>query len=213
MAKNPKSAHIYANMTQTCKYFFFKLPIITLNYLRNSTEDHWVYEGVNGIQVWGTTRILPSKIWLASECNFNCVPCDTWNFPVTAKRASALSSKIYRSDLITLYMSFQGLLFNEFKILASSNTIKKLVLYETLIEYENGTVVPMEKIIENFPLLEDIYYYASRYENNPISNSITTETAANLLAIPHFSQLKSFTLADRPESFEIETFYKGLIVS
>ena len=75
----------------------------------------------------------------------------------------------------------------------------------------DGTMVPIEKLIELLPKLQNFDYENFRTEVG--LQTITSETAANLVALPHFSKIKCFAIKEIPESFDFEAFFSTPKVS
>uniref|UniRef100_A0A914QCK9 BTB domain-containing protein n=1 Tax=Panagrolaimus davidi TaxID=227884 RepID=A0A914QCK9_9BILA len=68
---------------------------------------------------------------------------------------------------------------------------------------DNGSIIPLEKILEILPYVKDFEY---RIPDNS-SHIITSKTVKELLRMPHFSIIRHFNLSEIPEDFDIESFY------
>ena len=196
MAKNPPSPEVYNKLIRCCKYFWFKNSIITLNCLYLFDDDKfWRTRKINGFPgVKLQIKNLNQKLWIYKK-----LLIDNEHDPYLA---SSLIPKIYQCDLFHLDLSDQILTFNEFKIFTSSGSLKWLCLFETFVKTDDGPMVPIEKLIELFPSLLKFEYFNVPVEEGGLQ-TITSETAANLVAIPHFPKIKRFTMYEIPESFEI----------
>uniref|UniRef100_A0A914PV68 Uncharacterized protein n=1 Tax=Panagrolaimus davidi TaxID=227884 RepID=A0A914PV68_9BILA len=71
------------------------------------------------------------------------------------------------------------------------------------LECENGSIVPLEKLIAVLPKIKSIFFYEDSDET-----SITSNTVKKLLELPHFSTIDTFELFNTTEKFDIETFFK-----
>ena len=204
IAMNPPSPEVYNKLIQCCKYFRLKNPIITLNYLcpcssGKYSRKYWRTHKVNGFSKRQKIKIktLNEKLWVDGVVK---VSDDR-----KQSKASSMIQKIYRCDLTRLSLSNQSLLFDEFRKFTSSGTLEMLFLHETVVKNDDGTIVPIEKLIELLQKLQTCYYDNFPSENGLLT--ITSETAANLNAIPHFSKIENFTMTEIPESFNFEAFF------
>uniref|UniRef100_A0AC34FKB6 Uncharacterized protein n=1 Tax=Panagrolaimus sp. ES5 TaxID=591445 RepID=A0AC34FKB6_9BILA len=67
---------------------------------------------------------------------------------------------------------------------------------------EDGTIVPLEKLVKHLPKLKEITI-------DVYSDScITANTVKELCKLPHFTKLIKFELRPITEIFDIDTFYK-----
>ena len=199
MAKNPPSPEVYEKLIQCCKYFWLKNPIITLNSLYHSSRDkHWRTDKMNGFQERQRFKIenLGEKFWIYKDLDV----CDHRNRFL----ASSIVPKIYRCDLTCLWLSYQTLSFDEFNVITSSGSLQWLSLKITTMKNADGSIVSLEKLIELLPNLRTLFYDNVNIEDG---QAITSETAAKLIAIPHFPKIQCFVITGIPESFNIETFF------
>ena len=204
IAKNPPSAKFYEKLIKCCQYFWLKNPIITLDGLS------WYYRG----KYWGTYKMngfgerqrfeienLNEKLWIYQTLS---VRNDQNQF-----LASSLIPRIYMCNLTRLYLSDQTLSFDELKKFISPDSLECLDLHKTIVKNDNGTVVPMENLIELLPNLQSFQYRNVTTEDG--LRTITSETAAKLNAIPHFP--RRFYIFQIPESFDIDAFFSAPKVS
>ena len=200
MAKNPPSPEVYHKLIRCCKYFWLKNPIITLK------DSYCFCDGLND-KYWETRDFQPSQKFKIDNLNSklwihrNLTVWDDRNQLIL----SSLIPRIYRCDLTSLQLFYQSLTFDEFKKLKSSESLKSLKFYKTIVKNDDGSIVPIEKLIQLLPKLQTFYY-----ENDPGNvglQTITSETAANLVALPHFPKIQSFIIQNIPESFDIEAFF------
>ena len=200
VVKNPPSPEVYNKLIKFCKYFSLKNPIITL-YRLNFLNDvkYWKTKKINVFQKRKKFKIenLNKKLWIYQKL----IVIEHRNQFL----ASSLIPRIYRCDLIRLELSNQTLTFAEFRKLTSSGSLKKLDLARVLVKSDDGTIIPIEKLIESLPKLRTCYYGNVLGEEG--LQTITFETAANLIAIPHFPKMKEFHIYGIPESFDFEAFF------
>ena len=199
IAKNPPSPEVYNKLIRCCKYFWVKNPVITLNSLRRfCNEECWRTFNINGCEKLQKFNIetLNEKLWIHRSLNVG---------DGHKSMASSLIPKIYRCNLTSLDLSNQNLSFDEFIKFTSSGSLEILYINETIVKNDDGSIVPIEILIEHLPNLQAFHYY--NVSGNEGLQTITTETAANLIAIPHFHQIKNFTVDQIPESFNFEVFF------
>ena len=200
MAKNPTSPEVYHKLIKCCKYFWLKNSVITLSNLDHSIDDtYWVTHKIYGLEGFKKLKIenLSEKFWIHQRVSV----CDIRNQLI----ASSLIMKIYRCDLTRLDFTCQTVSFSEFQRFTSSGSLEILYLYKTTVRNDDGTIIPIEKLIELLPRLQRLYYDNVRGDDG--RQAITSETAANLNAIPHLPKIKIFTIKNIPESFNIDEFY------
>ena len=118
---------------------------------------------------------------------------------------SSLIPKIYRCRLFNLDISNQSLTLDEFQKCTSSGSLETLSLNKAIVKNDDGSIVPIEKVIEHLPKLQTFYY--ENVPGNDGLQTITSETAANLIALPHFSKIKHISIKGIPESFDFEAFF------
>ena len=70
---------------------------------------------------------------------------------------------------------------------------------------DDGTPVPIEKLMKLLPNIQDFCF--GNVSDDDGLQSITSKTAANLVALPHFHQIESFKMSEIPESFNIDAFF------
>ena len=198
MAKNPPSPEVYNKLIKSCKYFWLKNPFIVLNCLDSYTSD--VYWSINGSIKFQKFEIgnVNEKLWIHPDL----IVFDKRNQYL----ASSIISKIYRSDLTSLNLSYQTVSFDEFQKFTSSGSLESLEFYKTIVKDNDGNIVPIEKLIELLPKLQTFYFTNVRTKDG--FQTITSETAANLIAIPHFHQIQQFILEKIPESFDVDAFFE-----
>ena len=201
MAKNPPSPEVYNKLIRCCKYFWLKNPIITLDSLcRSYDEENWETYKINGF--YGRQKLiieienLNDNLWIYYGLSV---------YDQNQLQASSIIPKIYRCDIDDLSLSHQNVSFNEFKKFTSSRSFEILYLYKTTVKTDDGTIVPIEKLIEVLPKLRRFDYDDVTGDDG--LQAITSETAAKLVIIPHFHQIEYFSMERIPESFNNDAFF------
>ena len=200
MAKNPPSAELFNKLIQCCKYFWLKNPVITLHSLYHYEYDkYWRTYKINGFEKYQKLEIetVNEKLWIYHDLD---VFDDRNQF-----LASSLTPKIYRCDLTRLSLGCQTVSFDEFQKFTSSGSLKWLYLKRVLVKINDGSILPIEKLIKHLPNLQ-IFDYTNVQTEEGLP-SITSGTAAKLVAIPHFPQIERFIIEGIPESFDFEAFF------
>uniref|UniRef100_A0A914Q2V4 Uncharacterized protein n=1 Tax=Panagrolaimus davidi TaxID=227884 RepID=A0A914Q2V4_9BILA len=84
-----------------------------------------------------------------------------------------------------------------------NNVTSKFWITEGFYGFTDGSLVPLEKVVEALPKAKTIRYWCT-----PTSpTSVTGKTFKELIKIPHFMTLDSFMLWIVPEEFDLESFY------
>uniref|UniRef100_A0A914QW75 Uncharacterized protein n=1 Tax=Panagrolaimus davidi TaxID=227884 RepID=A0A914QW75_9BILA len=191
IAKNPKSVKLYQKLVKSCKYFFLKNPILILYKLRDTNfgweamaeaEDCWKRLDINNIT---------SKFWIIEGF---------YGYTGSNHIVSSLIPKLYKCDAKWLDLVNQIITFDELLFLASN--AEHFDFYGVVVKYEDGSLVPLEKVVEALPKIKTIEYTCT-----PTSPSVTGKTFRKLMNIPHFMTLDSLKLWNVPEEFDFECFY------
>uniref|UniRef100_A0A914QSB2 Uncharacterized protein n=1 Tax=Panagrolaimus davidi TaxID=227884 RepID=A0A914QSB2_9BILA len=194
--KNPSNSKVYQKLIQCCKYFFFKNPIIVVDKFTIDGDEKWKATLKDDEKFIDFTKIS-TKLWIYDVFDKYCFSNTSAN-PLNL--VSSVIPQIYRCDAECMFIDKQIISYNEFLFLTSN--IKFITLSKTPIMNENGTIVPLEKLVKKLPKLISFVYYDSL-----TSSSITSNTLKELLEIPHFSKITQWRLYKIPEKFDIETFY------
>uniref|UniRef100_A0AC34FQN9 Uncharacterized protein n=1 Tax=Panagrolaimus sp. ES5 TaxID=591445 RepID=A0AC34FQN9_9BILA len=195
IAMNPKTSEFYQKMSQSCKYFFIKNPILIVPRLSVTYFGEWNLRFNNKSVDF---KNISSKIWIT--CNIDVDNDD--NNGDDKYFSSNVVPYIYQCDIKELTLCYQIISYNDFIFLASKCEALWF-WYGVTVVNEDDTGVPLEKLIEAAPKIKSMHvslYYAS-------SNIITPNTVHELLKIPHFFNLTHFFFYHLPEVFDIETFY------
>uniref|UniRef100_A0A914QTL8 Uncharacterized protein n=1 Tax=Panagrolaimus davidi TaxID=227884 RepID=A0A914QTL8_9BILA len=152
IAKNPSSHKVYSKLIQTCKYFFEKNPILVaakfqdckdgINSLICSNEYLECKKNKQKCCIKIDIKKLKSKIWIIAELDMDYGDKDYVSF---------ILPKFYRCELYHFGLTDKIVMFEDLEFF---NSAKDLVLHETSIIYNDGTVVMLEKILERFPNVE-----------------------------------------------------------
>uniref|UniRef100_A0A914QU16 Uncharacterized protein n=1 Tax=Panagrolaimus davidi TaxID=227884 RepID=A0A914QU16_9BILA len=200
-AKNPTSMKLYQKLIESCKYFFIKNPILNFHSLKicgnewkvckyNCYDCRWAETFcLNDIEKIQSKISVQYTLKIVSRTSPNC--------------ASSMISKMKECNPVNLKLSYQNISFNEF--LVFSKTLQACILYETKIIYENGKEVPCENLISNLP---KAFHFDLTLREDSFSDF--SNTANELLKIPHFKNLYSLNLSGISGDFDIDTFFDYL---
>ena len=147
--KNPSTLKIYKKLRKSCKYFYLTNPIIIPEYLGFQNEQWLAVTNCNAFRQLSVRLNLKDtkfKIWLEWQLSVVRTP--------NPKMISELIPRIYRSEISIVILMKQILSIDELISLNQSQTLRHATFIGTLIKYENGDVVPLEKLIESLPKLE-----------------------------------------------------------
>uniref|UniRef100_A0A914NZV9 Uncharacterized protein n=1 Tax=Panagrolaimus davidi TaxID=227884 RepID=A0A914NZV9_9BILA len=178
-AKNPKTAKLYLKMVKTCKYFYFKNPIIIINRLHTFGGKWMVKEKSLDLTKYNC------KYWITDQIYASCKTILLPFFP-----------KLYQCDAKNLLLHSQVVSFNDLSLLISS--AEEIYLYDVVVKHADGSDVP----------LEDIVAIAVKAKEISVTKpTITSKTMKELLQISHFATLDHFSLCNLSEVFDIDGFY------
>uniref|UniRef100_A0A914XZI0 Uncharacterized protein n=1 Tax=Panagrolaimus superbus TaxID=310955 RepID=A0A914XZI0_9BILA len=189
IAKNPKNAKIYQKLIQSSKYFFVKNPIIVAERLC-IRKDHAI------LNKYLNMPCVTSKFWITDKFENASKMLDLKSTPILI---SSFIPQLYRNDAAYLYLRGQIISYNQFMFISSN--AQHIVLNETVVKDDDGSVVPLEKLVAILSKAKDIEFYDS------IPSTITENTVTELLKLPHFSTIDKFEFHNIPETFDIETLF------
>uniref|UniRef100_A0A914P5G2 Uncharacterized protein n=1 Tax=Panagrolaimus davidi TaxID=227884 RepID=A0A914P5G2_9BILA len=200
--KNPKTAELYLKMVKTCKYFFVKHPILTVNEFIYDC-DKWLVDKIlewtgNKTKVFDLSNIT-AKVWITGK--LKVVP-ETEAGSVDVDVFTAFMPTLYRCDAKQLYVSNQVLSFHDYSLLIPS--AEDITFNHVTIKNENGSNIALEKVVEVAVKAKYI-----EINSNTVLTNITSSTFKELLKIPHFANLNYFSLKNIPESFDLDAFYSN----
>ena len=195
IAKNPLCPEVYNKLIRCCKYFWLKNPIIALHEIVGcrSPKDCTDFQQI----FWPQFEHVHEQLWINYSLVINNIPNESL--------VSSIIPKIYRCDLTLLVLSSQMITFADFKFLVSSGFLEVLFLEQTVVKNNDGTIVPIEKLVENLPNLRDFQFVPVPGEDG--RQAITSKTAAKLVAIRDFRRIKQFILREIPDTFDIDAFF------
>uniref|UniRef100_A0A914PUX0 Uncharacterized protein n=1 Tax=Panagrolaimus davidi TaxID=227884 RepID=A0A914PUX0_9BILA len=191
IAKNPQFAEHYQKMINSCKYFFIKNSILVISDLFYNSGNGWeMKSSISG----GLKKIdmnkLSSKLWITDYLRVNATTSDK-------NVLLSIIPKIDKCQAERLDIFKQEIVYEELDILGKF--AKDVYLYGSVVKYQNGKNVELEKIVKAFPEATDIFC--------PLDSIISAKTVKELLKLPNFSKLNSLNIINIPEDFDIESFF------
>uniref|UniRef100_A0AC34G2K4 Uncharacterized protein n=1 Tax=Panagrolaimus sp. ES5 TaxID=591445 RepID=A0AC34G2K4_9BILA len=203
ITKNPATLKLYKSIVKTCKYFFAKNPILIIPLLQawhnsgneKDKKQEWkISFNENSVDF---DKISAAKLWITDGIEVQN-EIENRSDPFFS---STILPKIYQCDITSFEINNQNLSFKDFCFITSN--VGQIPHLEGLtIKYDNGKVVPLEKILEVFPELSEFHW-----DIMGTPNIITSETVKELLKFQNFGNIDFFDLTDVPEIFDIESFY------
>uniref|UniRef100_A0AC34GYE3 Uncharacterized protein n=1 Tax=Panagrolaimus sp. ES5 TaxID=591445 RepID=A0AC34GYE3_9BILA len=193
LAKNPKNAKVYQKLVNSCKHFFIKNPIIVVQELYFNWNNEAVlrsykdYKCINmktdSYKYWITEKFGNSIFWRN----------------LTPNIVASVIPKLYKQGARILSLAKQNISYNEFLFLSSN--VEILSFYNTTVKNDDGSIVPLEKLVEKIFNVKEISF------DHDLPLYITTDTVKELLKLDHFSKLEKFDMLNIPEIFDIDTFF------
>uniref|UniRef100_A0A914PYK6 Uncharacterized protein n=1 Tax=Panagrolaimus davidi TaxID=227884 RepID=A0A914PYK6_9BILA len=151
IAQNPSSAEFYLNLIETCKYFFAKHPILLcpgLGFDGKMYEDK--SEALEGPTACNDLE-SPVKLWIVGG-DFGVFPPKTSNL---TNGVSSFIENIYRCEAESVYFVNQIISHDELLFLTSS--VHSIHFDQVTVKNKDGSILPLEKIVEAIPKLKEIY--------------------------------------------------------
>uniref|UniRef100_A0AC35FTS5 Uncharacterized protein n=1 Tax=Panagrolaimus sp. PS1159 TaxID=55785 RepID=A0AC35FTS5_9BILA len=105
---------------------------------------------------------------------------------------SSVFPKLYKTDFKKLTLADHTISYSDFLFLSSN--VENIELMSVVVKNEDGTIVPLEKLVKALPKIKFISFF-------------TSNTVKELLIIPHFSKISKIILENIPETFDIETCF------
>uniref|UniRef100_A0AC35FTI6 Uncharacterized protein n=1 Tax=Panagrolaimus sp. PS1159 TaxID=55785 RepID=A0AC35FTI6_9BILA len=115
---------------------------------------------------------------------------------------SELLKRIESCDINDLSLANQNITFFEYLKLVSSKKINELFLDFVKIIYEDGTAVPLDRILAQVPTLNRLVVKGDFYDDSKFNS----ETAKKLSELPKFENLWVFELHDISDAFNVDDF-------
>uniref|UniRef100_A0AC34F5Z8 Uncharacterized protein n=1 Tax=Panagrolaimus sp. ES5 TaxID=591445 RepID=A0AC34F5Z8_9BILA len=161
ITKNPSTSKIYQKLIQSCKYFFFKNPIIIIHCLEFDAEnDQWnICVGCDSMKrklihkKIDVLNVIPSKIWLTG-CLLIC-PKSSNNSNI----ASKIFQKLFRHDSTNsslLSLTNQSICFN--KLVSHYSSFENISLNNVAVKCADGSNASIEMILSIFTKIKYFYY-------------------------------------------------------
>uniref|UniRef100_A0A914P459 Uncharacterized protein n=1 Tax=Panagrolaimus davidi TaxID=227884 RepID=A0A914P459_9BILA len=193
ISKNPSSSEVYNKMIQCCKYFFERNPIIVVPNMEENTvclnDASECQKCKKECCIEIDLKKLACKIWFTNQLVI-------WD-PNIAEIPPLFLSKIYRTEIQHLEIHEKFVKYDNFKFLAF--TAKDVYLNNVKMVYENGKDVPLEKILEEIPEVEQFYYYFG--EN---SSKISVKTLMNIIKLKNLGNLETFRFYNIFETLNVK---------
>jgi hypothetical protein len=189
---NPKTPNGYLKTIKCCKLLFLKNPILLIDRLHYSCGN-WHASVFNYRSTTIDMKAITSKVWLLDKL---LIPS---NSPIN--NISLLLSKLYQSDIKILFLFRQTITLNELLRLSSSN-VKEYFFGGVTVIYDDGSKVPLDKIVEQLPCIPSVSTFTYYDLNIPFGNMKTL--------VDSCSKWDKFILDGINEFFDTESFYEHL---
>uniref|UniRef100_A0AC35F9W6 F-box domain-containing protein n=1 Tax=Panagrolaimus sp. PS1159 TaxID=55785 RepID=A0AC35F9W6_9BILA len=144
MIKNCKSAKVWKKLIMTCKHFYSKNPVFPVKHLHVYPDSKCEADE----EKFNSSKFIP-KFWVYDSFNYHAS-----NF----SNSKLEIPKIFKFDLRSLIMFDQNLTFNDYQKLTSSGSLKSIILYFCKIQNSDGTIVTVDKLLENLKHLEEFKF-------------------------------------------------------
>uniref|UniRef100_A0A914PYL4 Uncharacterized protein n=1 Tax=Panagrolaimus davidi TaxID=227884 RepID=A0A914PYL4_9BILA len=196
---NPSTPELYQKLIQICKYFFINNPILIVPEVYFTGEDLLEFKLNENF-----FHKISSKIWITDIIHIYQ--------PYTKSDEEYIipfiKPKVYRNDVKSIEIGIKNMFLDDFIFISSK--AETVLLWPFSLINEDGSIVPLEKIIENLSAVKDFEYQLPN--DDDATKIITSKTVEELIKIPHFSNLDSFFLNYHvPENFDIENFYENYV--
>uniref|UniRef100_A0AC35GRT2 Uncharacterized protein n=1 Tax=Panagrolaimus sp. PS1159 TaxID=55785 RepID=A0AC35GRT2_9BILA len=189
---NPK---LLLKLMQISKYFCFKeFPYMVVKDLKYE-RTKWIYCKPKynfDYEVLDLSN-LKKPLWITK--GINCYTEDV-------SLVSSLLSKVIACDITNLRLEDQIITLNEFKFLISSGNVKTFTFCYSHVEYENGEIVPIDKIMKLIPNVTGFRWLL----DTCMMSTFTSETVHSLIKVFNPSILKTFCLMNIPDTFDFNLF-------
>ena len=141
IARNPFSAKGYLKLIQTCKYFFAKNPILFFDWVHRHPSQQWITYFNHSIVL--NLETIRFKIWLTKTLDVETV--------ASRSDVGSLLEKVYSCELRNLTMANQTMSWEDYQKLTNSGGITRFRFENVSIRESDGTMVPLERILERIP--------------------------------------------------------------
>uniref|UniRef100_A0A914QDL0 Uncharacterized protein n=1 Tax=Panagrolaimus davidi TaxID=227884 RepID=A0A914QDL0_9BILA len=194
IAKNPTSKKLYKKLIKTCRYFFWKKPIILIKTLVCSNNELKAYSTDFDHDV--SLKDLPYEFWLTDQCSIN----SELNDPIKPNLVSFFIPHIYRCEIEDLSLCDQMLTIDEFLYFTTTTCVAR---FDNLtVVNRDGKEIAFEKLVE---LIPEVFTLEHRFKNS--DKTVTAKTVKEILKLPHLQYFFQFRLFNVPEAFDIQLFF------
>jgi hypothetical protein len=198
--QNLKNVFLYFKFIRVCKYFYSPtdpVPYFNGTNLNNFNIGQKLIMGLfHGSYILSLNDLKNiDKIWLNTSF---CVDPDT--LPLSFY--SCLLEKLYRNDILCLWIFKQKISFSDFKLLTSSKNLLDLTIWSggSIRQENNVAEVPLDEILKCVPKLRRLDFWC------PDECSTKRVNVNNIVAILNPLKLKHFALKNIVKPFDFETF-------
>uniref|UniRef100_A0A914QY27 Uncharacterized protein n=1 Tax=Panagrolaimus davidi TaxID=227884 RepID=A0A914QY27_9BILA len=196
VAKNPTSAKLYKKLIEACRYFFWKNPILLIDYLiyKNNEMKADFSEYEHDICL----KNVPYKFWVSGDC---CIGFDA-NSSFKKDLVSSFLPRIYRCEIADLTLQDQKLTTDEFLFVTAKTG--RVCFSDLTVVNRDGKEIAFEKLVE---LIPEVYCLEHCFKNN--DKTVTANTVKDILKLHHRHIFGTcvFRLFSVPEAFDIETLF------
>uniref|UniRef100_A0AC35GSU2 DUF38 domain-containing protein n=1 Tax=Panagrolaimus sp. PS1159 TaxID=55785 RepID=A0AC35GSU2_9BILA len=193
IAKNPTSAKLYKKLIETCKYFFWKNPILVTYYLTYKNNE--MKASFSEYERHVCLKNVPYKFWVSGYC---CI-VDGVDSSFKKDLVSSFLPRIYRCKLRSLTLRNQKLTTDEFSFLAAKT--RRVIFIDLTVVNRDGKEIAFEKLVE---LIPEVYSLDHTFKDD--DKTITAKSVEELLKLPRLQNFSEFRLFNIPEAFDIDEF-------
>uniref|UniRef100_A0A914P6L9 Uncharacterized protein n=1 Tax=Panagrolaimus davidi TaxID=227884 RepID=A0A914P6L9_9BILA len=194
VAKNPTSAKLYKKLTEACRYFFWKNPILLIDYLFYKNNEMKADFSESEYEI--CLKNVPYKFWVSGYC---LIGSDV-NSVYEKELVSSFLPRIYRCQIEQLTLRNQKLTIDEFLFLAAKTG--RVCFTDLTVVNRDGKEIAFEKLVELIPEARSLDHY---FKDN--DKTVTAKTVEELLKLPSLQNFNVFRLFNVPEAFDVETFF------
>jgi hypothetical protein len=200
--KTNASPKLLLKLMQTSKFFrFTEFPYKVISDLKFDGRL-WTYRPLGldkPYQNFEENDVGDKKLWITTRIYFSC------GYP---NFVHELISEIAACDVQYLTLQNQVISLDDFNILTSFGKIQSLGLLQSVVKYEDGRIVPIEEILT--ACKDHLLRFYFSFSDETLLN-FSFETTRNIMNVINTEVLKSFTLCEIPEAFDIKTFFNDFM--
>ena len=218
MIQNNTSPIVYEKLTQCCKHFYTQNPIIVVEDMQFFHDFFTITtnRAEKSFRISYVPRLL-CKLWITDDATV-----------YSSTAMEMLRDKVFQINKLIFSHPTRGggpqFVLEQFSNLQIIQSIKTVYFQEYVPEYADGSAVPVEKLFELFPNLQDfrlwvffkylicvqVVHFSVMSE---MDHHFTSETAKKIVSCPSFKNLKKFFLSVTSESFDFQLFVAAMKVS